>query len=150
MSRPKINRRQALKTIGLTAGAVGAAASGFPLPSLAQPMAMGDRRFLIVLAATGGASIIDAMMAVRESESGNAAIMNVYPDAMVQDIDGTPFRAIDQQLDDLGPLPYSGSAVQSDFVRRHAQDMMVVTRPAKNFSKNIFTILPKAKSHLFI
>ncbi|MEZ4467450.1 MAG: hypothetical protein R3F43_24155 [bacterium] len=38
-----------------------------------------------------------------------------------------PFRAVDQRLRGLGPLPYSGEANQTDFVRRHANDMLVVT-----------------------
>ena len=114
-----MNRRQVLAAAGLGAGAL-------CLPRFARAQDA-DQRFLIVLAATGGASIIDAMLAVRESESANASIMNTYPDGMVTDIDGTPFRAIDQRLDGIGPLPYSGLVNQSNFVRRHAQNMMVVT-----------------------
>lgn len=116
-SRP--NRRQVLG--GLAAGA---ALAGLPRQARAQ---QADPRFLIVLTATGGASIIDAMLAVRSSESANAARLNTFPDGMVQQIEGSPFRAIDMELDDIGPLPYRGEAVQSDFVRRHARDMMVVT-----------------------
>lgn len=123
------NRRETLR--GLVAGAAGLVTlTGLPgLPRAQQepPPPLPDPRFLIVLTATGGASIIDAMLAIRASESRNAATINTFPDAMVQSIDGSPFRAIDQQLDDLGPLPYRGDANQSDFVRRHAQDMMVVT-----------------------
>ncbi|MEZ4437000.1 MAG: hypothetical protein R3F65_31785 [bacterium] len=129
MTHP-ITRRDALR--GLAAGAAGLAAQS-ALPGLAraqnEPPAppAPDPRFLIVLTATGGASIIDAMLAIRASESRNAATINTFPDAMVQSIDGSPFRAIDQNLRDLGPLPYRGDANQSDFVRRHAADMMVVT-----------------------
>lgn len=116
-------RRDVLR--GLAAGAAVAA-----LPARGRAQVSGDLdapRFLIVLTATGGASIIDAMLAIRASESANAAVINTFPDAMVQGIEGSPFRAVDQDLRDLGPLPYRGQAVQSDFVRRHAQDMMVVT-----------------------
>jgi len=113
-----INRRQAL---------AGLAAAGLAplLPGRARAQELGER-FLIVLTGTGGASLIDAMLAIRESESRNAATVNTYPDAMVQGIEGTPFRAIDRRLDDLGPLPYTGVANQSDFVRRHARDMCVL------------------------
>ncbi|MEO1336038.1 MAG: hypothetical protein AAFV29_10360, partial [Myxococcota bacterium] len=54
-----------------------------------------DRRFLIVLTASGGASLIDAFLAIRASESSNAARLNTFPDDTVQDIPGSPLRAID-------------------------------------------------------
>lgn len=108
-------------------GGLAAAALAGALPRRAAAQQPADRRFLIVLTCTGGASLIDAMLAVRESECRTPDVLNVYPDAMVQDVAGTPFRAIDQQLEDIGPLPYSGPANQSDFVRRHAAEMCVVT-----------------------
>jgi hypothetical protein len=111
------HRRQVLQGLA----AAGAAAL---LPWRARAQVQGER-FLIVITGTGGASIIDAMLAVRASESRDAAAVNAYPDGMVQSIGA--FRAIDQRLNALGPLPYQGPVNQSDFVRRHAQDMMVVT-----------------------
>lgn len=130
----KISRRAALHRLGV--GGAGLAALGLsprlaralePDAGLAEAPPAPEPRYLIVLTATGGASIIDAMLAIRGSESANAAAINTYPDGMVQSFDGIPFRAIDQRLDGLGPLPYNGDANQSDFVRRHAHDMMVVT-----------------------
>ena len=111
------------RLLGTTAAATAAAA----LPWRARAQQPADRKFLIVITCTGGASIIDAMLAVRESECATPSTLNVYPDGMVQSIADSPFRAIDQQLDDIGPLPYSGAANQSDFVRRHAAEMCVVT-----------------------
>ncbi len=122
---PKISRRSVLG--GLAALAVGATAATMPRRARAQAAPNPDRKFLIVVTCTGGASLVDAMLAVRESECPTASTLNVYPDAMVQGIEGTPFRVIDQRLDDIGPLPYSGQANQSDFVRRHAAEMCVVT-----------------------
>lgn len=113
------NRRQILKGF-----AAGAAAACVPWQARAQ---QADPRFLIVMTGTGGASIVDAMLAVRASRSGNADTVNVYPDAMIQQVGNLPFSAIDQELRDIGPLPYNGPANQSDFLRRHGQDMMVVT-----------------------
>lgn len=115
-----INRRQLLK--GLAAGAALAAT---PLRVRAQQAA--DPRFLIVMTGTGGASIVDAMLAVPASRSANAATLNVYPDQMIQRVGDLPFSAIDQELRDIGPLPYRGTANQTDFLRRHGQDMLVVT-----------------------
>lgn len=104
--------------------AAAAAASALPWKARAQQP---DRKFLIVVTCTGGASIIDAMLAVRESECATPARLNVYPDNMVQNVEGSPFRVIDQQLEDIGPLPYSGPANQSSFVRRRADQMCVMT-----------------------
>lgn len=114
-----LNRRQILKGF-----AAGAAAACLPWQARAQQV---DPRFLIVMTGTGGASIVDAMLAVRASQSQNAESLNVYPDAMVQRIGDLPFSAIDQDLRDIGPLPYAGPANQTDFLRRHGQDMLVVT-----------------------
>ena len=44
----------------------------------------GKPRFLVVISAAGGASIIDSFLAVRQSESNNAANVNCFPDASVQ------------------------------------------------------------------
>ena len=77
MSGLEINRRSLLKGI-----AAGAAASILPWGLRAQPAH--DRRFLIVITATGGASIIDAMLAIRASESNQADVLNTFADAQVQ------------------------------------------------------------------
>lgn len=123
MLNSKLNRRQILKGF-----AAAAAAAALPAGARAQIAPNGaDPRFLIVMTGTGGASIVDAMLAVPASQSANAAGLNVYPDAMIQRIGDLPFSAIDQELRDIGPLPYRGPANQSDFVRRHGQDMMAVT-----------------------
>ena len=109
MSGLEINRRSLLK--GIAAGV----AALLPWGLRAQPAP--DRRFLIVITATGGASIIDAMLAIRASESNQADVLNTFADAQVQTIDGTPFRAIDLNIPAIGPLPYTGMTNQSDFVR---------------------------------
>lgn len=120
----KLSRRAVLGRLVGTTAAVAAAAA---LPWKARAQQPADRKFLIVVTCTGGASVIDAMLAVRESECATPATLNVYPDGMVQNVEGSPFRAIDQQLDDIGPLPYSGAANQSAFVRRRAAEMCLVT-----------------------
>jgi hypothetical protein len=119
-----MKRRDLLKGMAL-----GAAATLLPRGGARaqhNPVNPADRKFLIVVTGTGGASMVDFTTAVRASESNDPANLNVYPDGMVQSIEGSPFRAIDQELRDLGPLPYRGSVNQSDFVRRHMHDMMVV------------------------
>jgi len=118
----KLDRRQLLK--GLSFAAAGGAVSLLPRHLRAQQK---EPRFLIVLTGSGGASLIDSFLAIRESESANASTINAYPDNLVLDIADSPFRAIDSSGPSIGALPVPYSAVQSDFVRKHKQDLMVTT-----------------------
>lgn len=106
-------------------GALGAAAS-FGRPRTSRADVEGPR-FLIVLGASGGASLLDAMLAIRESETSNPDTLNCFPDALVQDVEGSPFRAVDQSFDALGPIPMPFTATQSELVARHHANMMVAT-----------------------
>lgn len=129
MSRSKIDRRQLLKAMAACAagGAVGLAGRAGRL--LAQEPPPSDKKpcFLIVLAGPGGASIIDSFLAIRESESANPLAINAFPDGDVEDIAGSPIRAVDLQRDSIGPIPLPFATRQSAFVNKHKQDMMVVT-----------------------
>jgi hypothetical protein len=131
----KITRRKALAALGAGAGALGAASAFGPgflrrRSGVAHAAAPEDRRFLITVGATGGASIIDSFLAVRESEvtaaGGDPAVVNAFPDNQV--IDVGPFRAVTMAgagLSLLGtPL---GSIDHSSFATKHQSDMMVVT-----------------------
>jgi hypothetical protein len=82
-------------------------------------------RFLIVLSSFGGASLTDSFMTVRESESANAATVNAYPDSAVHNVG--PFRAVEMKGRSIGaiPIPYAGN--QTEFVKKHQSEMMVVT-----------------------
>jgi hypothetical protein len=136
MNNRKITRRRALQ--GLTALGVGAAAGGYGLSRRSRAAGEGDGpRFLIVLAASGGASIIDAMLAIRDTESANASTINTFPEAMVQDVAGSPFRAVDQSFTELGAIPAPFSTSQSTFVQSHHQDMMVATLTATSVNHAI-------------
>lgn len=83
-------------------------------------------RFLIVLGAAGGASIIDSALAIRASESATPETLNTFPDPLVKGIEGTDIRAVDLTRDEVGAIPYSFQSNQSDFVRKHYPEMMVV------------------------
>jgi hypothetical protein len=84
-----------------------------------------DPRFLIVLSTTGGASMLDAMLAIRESESAHAATLNCFPDSTVRTVG--QFRAVDIDLPSLGPIPMPVKGRQSAIVEAHQADMMVAT-----------------------
>jgi hypothetical protein len=84
-----------------------------------------DPRLLIVLTTTGGASMLDAMLAIRASESANAATLNCFPDSAVRTVG--PFRAVDIDLNNLGAIPIPVKGRQSAIVEAHQADMMVAT-----------------------
>jgi hypothetical protein len=110
--------------------ALGAAAAGSSLLRLtrasADPPAPGPH-FLIVLAGTGGASILDGPLAIRASESAHASTLNTFPDAMVQGVDGSPFRAVDLQVSSVGAIPAPIRTRPHDFIKKHHGQMVVVT-----------------------
>ncbi|MEL6190116.1 MAG: hypothetical protein AAFU79_36290, partial [Myxococcota bacterium] len=86
-----------------------------------------NTRFLNVLTANGGASIIDSLLAIRASESSRPETLNVFPDAMVRSVEGTPFRAVDAQFGAVGQIPAPFSSEQSSFVAKHADHLTVAT-----------------------
>ena len=88
----------------------------------------GKPKFLIVIGATGGASIIDSFLAVRQSEGGaNAAKLNTFPDAQVQSVANSPFRAVKVDSPKLGSIPIAVNTDQLAFVNKYKDDMLVAT-----------------------
>ncbi len=124
-----ITRRKALLSLAAGAGALGAySALGRklgrkPVAHAAAP----DPKFLIVVGATGGASMIDAFMAIREGESANGAAINTFPDAQVESVAGTPFRAVNLEGAGFNIIGTPVDSNQIPFVQAHSQDMMVAS-----------------------
>ncbi len=85
------------------------------------------RKFLFVFGAMGGASINDSFLARRESEVKTPSILNVFPDQLIKGIDGSDLRAVDMAADAIGALPFPVKAVQSRFLSKYHQDIMVAT-----------------------
>ena len=114
------HRRQFLQGLGALTGS-----------SLLAPSAIADsgpeRRYLLVIGAFGGASIVDGPLAIRASESANPDALNTFADAQVVGFNGSPLRAVDQSFRSLGAIPMGFGATQADFVRAHHHDMMVAT-----------------------
>lgn len=110
-------------------GAIGAAGAlgGIGLSPLARAQSASDPRFLIVLGAGGGASIVDGPLAIPAVKSFAADRLNTFPDALLTRVAEAPFRAVDMYRSELGPIPVAFTANQSDFVRAHHDDMMVAT-----------------------
>lgn len=138
------SRRDFLKGVG-AAGLLGTAGAGLSrwerVPDAhSEPTGNGDTkdpRFLIVLCASGGASIIDSAMAIRESESNRASTLNTFPDQLVKSIDGSPIRAVDMKMDALGPIPAPFTSKQSEFVKKYKDEMMVVTQTGTSVTHQI-------------
>ncbi|EPX62731.1 hypothetical protein D187_008919 [Cystobacter fuscus DSM 2262] len=141
-SNGRLSRREMLKALSLCAA--GSATLGAQLTgcrdALNTPKTLerlggvrrarldGKPRFLIVVGATGGASIVDSLLAVRASEAGaNASRLNIFPDEQVQSVDGSPFRAVKVSNHPLGNLPQMVNTAQLPFVRKHKDSMLVAT-----------------------
>lgn len=125
MSKQPFSRRQFMRGLGGSLASVGL--GGLltrPRPARAQGMPQ-EPYFLITVCAAGGASMIDAFLAIRASESARAADINTFPDAAVTNIADSPFRAVTLQRTSVGPLGYPVNADQRTFVQRHHADMMV-------------------------
>lgn len=114
-----LSRRNLLQATGC---ALGAAALSQTARSEGQ-----KPTFLIVLGAAGGASMIDAFLAIRASESANASTLNTFPDASIVSIPDSPLRAVDTSDTSIGPIPFGYSTTQSTFLKKHHQDMLVAT-----------------------
>lgn len=137
----RLTRREALRALSACAAGGAAGLSGFlqgcrqdarnRLPEGDQPVdwrvgagSAADPKFLIVLAATGGASIVDSFLAVRESESSDAVNVNAYPDGEVVDVVGSPIRGVDRSGTLIG---VNFNSQISSFISKHHDDIMVAT-----------------------
>ncbi|MFY0524134.1 hypothetical protein ACN28I_13500 [Archangium gephyra] len=138
----RLSRREMLKALSLCAA--GSATLG-PLLSgcrdaLTTPEALerlgglrrdrldGKPRFLIVVGAAGGASIVDSLLAVRASEAGaNASRLNTFADEQVQGVEDSPFRAVRVNSPRLGNIPQAVNTDQLPFVSKHKDHMLVAT-----------------------
>lgn len=151
----RLSRRQALRALSLLSG--GAALS--PLlqscrleqfgPEQEERVGLkkeqlndGHPKFLIVLASTGGASIVDSFLAVRNSECPNTATLNTFPDADVTNVAGTPFRAVRYSASAMGAIPIPVSTDQNAFVNKHKDSMLV----AANLGTSVNHVIAQKRS----
>lgn len=120
MTKAILDRRRFLQL-----GAAASAALALPLSSRrrAHAQAAADRRFLFVIAATGGASIIDSFLPVAASESADPENLVVYPDALVAQPAGSNLRCVTPI--DFGEI-FSTNYDMSTFLSRHGSDTAVL------------------------
>lgn len=118
------SRRDFLRGLAALTGA-GAGATLFQHTALAQQAA--DPRFLIVIGASGGGSIVSGPLAIRESECATPGTVDCFADSQVVGWHGSPFRAADISGDGIGQIPTTFSVQPSDILARRRQDLMVAT-----------------------
>lgn len=121
--RSAIGRRALLRGLGAASAVALAGGAGSRLALAGQD----GPKLLFVVAAAGGASIVDSFLPVSRSEAGSAYEgIIAYPDAAIEEVPDAAFRCVRNlgSEDDLFHSDYS----LSTFVRRHMQDMVVVTQ----------------------
>jgi hypothetical protein len=111
-----LRRRDALK-----AGAAAAATAALPFGARAQT-SDDEQKFLFVIAANGGGSILDSFLPIVDSESPNGQTIVAYPQALVQKPNGSNLRCVHTTLP-LGLPP----GYQQTFLQNHAADTAVMT-----------------------
>lgn len=140
-SNGRLNRREVLKALSLAAAGSTSLSSflfgcrqAHETPERQE--AAGTRRselstppkFLIVIGAAGGASLVDSFLAVRQTEAGaGAAAINCFPDASVQAVAGSPLRAVRYSSSKLGSIAIPVNTDQLSFVQKYKDDMLVAT-----------------------
>ncbi len=87
------------------------------------PRSADQGKLLIVMAAAGGASIVDSFLPV----IGNTANTSIrsYQEGQIESIEGSAFRAVKKVEYQLG-VPVGDNYAMIDFIRRHGSDMAVV------------------------
>lgn len=122
----RVNRRGFL-TLGATAAATALAARAGVRGAWAQS-APAPRPYLFVIAAMGGASMLDAFLPVPESTSPSGTSLIALPDAVVRTVAGSAFRCVAPlTTGSAAGYRYDNSYAQDDFLRRHGQDLAVMT-----------------------
>jgi hypothetical protein len=119
------SRRQAL-TGGLALGVTtGLSAIGRPNRAFAEGAS--DRKYLFVISAFGGASIIDSFLPIAASTSKNAATLTTFDDALVERVGDlrcvAPLRQEAASDPQRPPLRFS----QREFLEQHGSDVAVLT-----------------------
>lgn len=140
-SNGRLSRREVLRALSLAAAGSSTLApflsgcrSNLETPESREKLGFnrqgldGKPKFLVVISAAGGASIVDSFLAVRQTEAGsNAPNINCFPDAQVQAVTGSPFRAVRYSASALGAIPFPVNADQLAFVNKHKDQMLVAT-----------------------
>lgn len=122
MSNARFTRRDALKL-----GAVAAAAAGTSslLSKGARAQSAADRRWLFVVCAAGGASIVDSFLPVPASQGNGGA---AFEDSLLSQPGGSNLRCVNVLDNSIeGVIALGNSYAQSTFLSKHKDDVAVMT-----------------------
>lgn len=107
----------------LLAGALAAAA--LPRAAVAQAA---PRKYLFVIGAMGGASIIDSFLPVSTSAHANGSKLTTFADSLIEQPNGSNLRCVANLGTELaGPPAYVADFTQRTFLERHGADVAVMT-----------------------
>ena len=139
----RLSRREMMKALSICAAGGASGLSPFLSGCREQAMTPEDKerwhggarrdgltkpaKFLIVISASGGASIIDNALAVRQSECATPLTLNVHPDASVASIAGSSLRAVKYAAGALGAIPIPVNVDQTPFMTKHRDNILVAT-----------------------
>src|SRR5688572_12346270 len=121
----KLSRRSMLS--GMGSAAILGAASMMMTARRARAQVPADRKFLFVIAAAGGGSIIDSFLPILESESANGQTVVTYPPTLLAQAAGSNLRCVHSPF----PIDVGGFQIVSHlfpFLQRHGADAAVVTQ----------------------
>ena len=86
-----------------------------------------QRRFLFVIGANGGASIVDSFLPILNTESNSGA--NTFTEQQIQQPNGSNFRCpIPLDNDIQGAIPLGDGYNMATFLSKHSSDMAVMTQ----------------------
>lgn len=123
MNNARLTRRDALK-LGAMAAAAAGISSLAPRRARAQ-LSPADRRWLFVVCAAGGASIVDSFLPVPQSQGNGGA---AYADDLIQQPGGSNLRCVsvlDNSIE--GVIGLGNGYAQATFLSKHKDDVAVMT-----------------------
>lgn len=94
-------------------------------------------RFLIVVGALGGASIVDSFLPVSSDQTDGWRTLNTFAPHEVVNIEGSPFRAVDISRDRVANFQASFRSEQAAFANKHRDHMMVATMTSTSVTHSI-------------
>ena len=125
-----LNRRRFLQATAASAATLTA-----PITWSANS-ANSDRRFLFVIGANGGASIVDSFLPILDTDSNTK--LNAFTADQIQEVPGSNFRCT-RPFENLiqGAIPLGDGYDMGEFLKKHTNDMAVVTQQVSSVNHQI-------------
>lgn len=126
------SRRRFIKTMAACSATM-ASAKGWSAENIPAPS---ERRFLFVIGANGGASIVDSFLPILDTESSTG--INTFTASQIQQINSSNFRC-PKPMNNLiqNAIPLGDGYDMSNFLSKHSQDMAVMTQQCSSVNHQI-------------